>query len=62
MRLLVFIGVYVGSVGVFRYLTEKPVLDGVLTAALGALGIVIARIIAAVRTVRAVLRENSLLE
>ena len=62
IKLLLFVLVYIGSVGVFRYFTDKPIMEGLLSAAVGALAIVVAQFIAVVRTIRAVLRDHSLLD
>jgi uncharacterized membrane protein len=61
LKLLLFVIIYVGSVGAFRYFTDRPIREGLLSAAFGAFAIVLAQSVAVIRTIRAVLREHSLL-
>jgi hypothetical protein len=61
-RLLVFVAIYVGVTAASRYFREKPIYEGVLSAAFGAAGVALLWLISAIRTVRAALREHSLLE
>ena len=62
IKLLLFVLVYIGSVGAFRYFTDRPIKEGLLSALVGAFAIVVAQIIAVIRTIRSVLREHSLLD
>ena len=61
-RLLVFVALYVATIVVNRYLREQPVLDGVLSAVIGAVAVFAMWLVAALRTIRAVLREHAVLE
>ncbi len=60
-RLLLFAVIYVGTVALSRYVREKPMLEGIFSATLGAAGVFLMWLVSAVRTLRAVLRENDLL-
>lgn len=61
-RLLVFVGIYVGTVAVVRYVREKPIVDGVLSALLGAFAVALAWLISVIRTLRVVLRDHGLID
>jgi hypothetical protein len=61
-RLFVFVVIYIGVTAASRYFCEKPIYDGVLSASFGAAGVILLWLISAVRTLRAALREHSLLE
>lgn len=56
--LFVFVVIYVGTVAVSRYLREKPAFEGFLSAAIGAVEVILIWLVSAVRTLRAVSREN----
>ena len=61
-RLFVFITVYIGTVACSRYIQEKPIAEGVLSASIGMAAVVVAWLLSAIRTLRAVLREHGYLE
>ena len=61
VRLLVFVTIYIVSAACVRYFREKPIQEGVLSAAIGMAGVVLAWMISVVRIIRAVLREHGLL-
>lgn len=56
--LFVFVVIYVGTVAVSRYLREKPAFEGFWSAAIGAVAVILIWLVSAVRTLRAVSREN----
>jgi hypothetical protein len=61
-RLFCFVAIYVSVTALSRYVREKPVIEGVLSAAIGAAGVVLAWLVSAIRTLRSVLREHGMLE
>ncbi len=61
-RLLIFAVIYIGTVAVSRYIREKPIFDGVLSAFFGAFAVALAWLISAIRTLRAVLRDHGVLQ
>lgn len=58
-RLVLFISIYVGTIVCFRYLTDRPIRDGLLSSLIGGVAIMLWWTIAVVRTVRRVLREHA---
>jgi hypothetical protein len=60
-RLLWFVALYIGTVAISRFVREKPMFEGVLSAIIGAVAVALMWLVSAVRTFRAVLRENELL-
>lgn len=61
-RLALFITLCIGVVAVNRYFSGRPITEGILSAAMGAFGITLMWLVAAVRTVRKELREQDLLD
>ena len=59
--MFIYIAIYIAGAAISRYLREKPMLDGVLSAAVGAAAVILAWLISAVRTLRATLREHGFL-
>jgi hypothetical protein len=62
LRLLLFIALYVGTSVVIRYVREKPIQEGIYSATLGMVFVALAWFLSCARTIRAVLREHSLLD
>jgi len=62
LRLFIYVVSGIATVTCVRLLQEKPVAEGVHSASIGMLAVMLAWLISAVRTVRAVLRENGYLE
>jgi hypothetical protein len=62
IRFLVFVGVYISVAVGMRYFREKPFQETVWSATFAMAGFVLAWLICAIRTVRAVLRQEKLLD
>jgi hypothetical protein len=62
VKLAFYLGMVMLGVVLIRYLTDRPILEGVASAAIGCAAIAIATMVSAIRTVRAVLREEKIIE
>lgn len=60
VRLLWFVLLYVGAAALSRYIRDKPLFDGILSASIGAVAVGVIWLISAVRTFRAALRQHDL--
>jgi hypothetical protein len=60
-RLALFAALYVVSAAVIRYVRDEPIVDGVLSALIGAAVVALMWLVSVVRTLRAVMREHGLL-
>ena len=59
MRLSKWILIYVVTIGVFRYVTERPIKEGLLSAAIGAAVVTLIWLFSVIRTVKASIDENT---
>lgn len=62
VKLAFSLGMMILGVVLFRYLTGRPIQEAVASAAIGCAAIAAAVIVSAVRTIRAVLREEKIIE
>jgi hypothetical protein len=62
IRLLVFGVICIGTIALIRYTNEESVQDGILSASIGMAAVTLAWLVSVIRTIRAVLCENGLLE
>jgi uncharacterized membrane protein len=62
IRLLMFVVIYIGTIALIRYSKEESIQKGILSASVGMAAVTLAWLLSAIRTIRAVLRENGLLE
>ena len=60
-RLVVVVVIWVGATAMMRYLREKPLVEGLWSAAVGVVVVATMWLVSAVQTLRAVLREHGLL-
>jgi hypothetical protein len=51
---------YVGSIAAFRYFTDRPLRDGILSALVGAVAVTLAWVFSVTKTIRSVLHEHAL--
>jgi len=62
LRLFVFIALCLGFTAAASHFKGEPVRDGVVSAGIGLLAIVLVWILSVIRTIRAALRDNGLLQ
>ncbi len=62
LRLLVFIAFYIGFIALGRYAEERSIQEGISSASIGVAAFSLMWVLSVIRTIRAVLRENGLLD